>query len=55
MHAPTPRAVAGGGFSETVMNNYSATVMTNVIGSDGAQMLVERTLEAIKEVMAPGG
>ncbi|MBM4089810.1 MAG: hypothetical protein FJ276_10335 [Planctomycetes bacterium] len=51
-YVPTPRAVAGGGFSETVMNNYSATVMTNVVGPEGGQVLVERTLDAIRELFA---
>jgi len=45
-YVPTPRAIAGGNLSETVMDNYSATVMTNVIGPEGGQLLVERTLEA---------
>ncbi len=51
-YLPTPRAIAGGGLSETVMDNYSATVMTNVVGPEGGQVLVERTLAAIGEVMA---
>jgi hypothetical protein len=34
-NVPTPRAIAAGGLSETVMDNYSATVMTNVIGPEG--------------------
>jgi hypothetical protein len=49
-YVPTPRAVASGGLSETVMDNYSATVMTNVIGPEGGQVLVEHTLEAIREL-----
>ncbi len=53
-YAPTPRAVAGGNLSEAVMNNYSATVMTNVIGPEGAQALVERTLETIQELWSAG-
>ena len=32
------------------MDNYSATVMTNVVGPEGGQLLVERTLEAISEL-----
>jgi hypothetical protein len=50
-YVPTPRAVAAGNLSETVMDNYSATVMTNVVGPEGGQVLVERTLEAISELM----
>lgn len=53
-YAPTQRAVDGGQLSETVMDNYSATVMTNVIGPEGAQVLVERTLETIRELWPAG-
>ncbi len=49
-YVPTPRAIAAGNFSETVMDNYSATVMTNVIGPEGGQVLVDSTLEAISEL-----
>jgi hypothetical protein len=46
-YVPTPRAVAAGGLKEYPMNNYSATVLTNLVGPEGAQVLVERTIEAI--------
>jgi len=46
-YVPTQRAVAAGRLSELPMNNYSATVMTNVVGPEGAQVLVDRTVEAI--------
>jgi len=46
-YVPTPRAVAAGSLTESPMNNYSATVMTNVVGPEGAQVLVDRTVEAI--------
>jgi hypothetical protein len=49
-YVPTPRAVAGGGLTESPMNNYSATVMADVIGPDGAQVLVQRTVETIHEL-----
>ncbi len=49
-YVPTPRAVAAGCFSEKVMDNYSATVMTNIVGPKGAQTLVDRTVEAITEL-----
>ncbi|MHB8860783.1 MAG: hypothetical protein ACYC6N_00155 [Pirellulaceae bacterium] len=49
-YVPTPRAIAAGQFSETVMDNYSATVMTTVIGPEGGQMLVNYTLESINEL-----
>ncbi len=49
-YVPTPRAIAAGDFSETVMNNYSATVMTNVVGPEGGQVLVDYTLEMISEL-----
>ena len=29
------------------MDNYSATVMTNIVGPEGAQVLVDRTVETI--------
>jgi len=55
-YVPTPRAVTGGRFSETVMDNYSATVMTNIVGPEGAQVLVDRTVEAIGELWkSPAG
>jgi hypothetical protein len=44
-YVPTPRAVAAGG--------YSAEVTHNMIGPEGAQALVERTLEAIGALWAP--
>jgi hypothetical protein len=46
-YVPTPRAAKAGSLSESPMNNYSATVMTDVIGPEGAQVLVDRTVEAI--------
>jgi hypothetical protein len=52
-YVPTPRAMAGGGLTEAPMNNYSATVMTDVIGPDGAQALVDRTVEAIGSLWKP--
>jgi len=52
-YVPTPRAVAAGRLSEAPMNNYSATVMTDVIGSEGAQVLVDRTVAAINELWSP--
>ena len=52
-YVPTPRAMAGGGLTEAPMNNYSATVMTDVIGPEGAQVLVDRTVEAIGSLWKP--
>jgi hypothetical protein len=55
-YVPTPRAVAAGRFSEKVMDNYSATVMTNIVGPEGAQVLVDRTVETIATLWcAPAG
>ena len=52
---PTPRAVAAGRLNESPMNNYSATVMTNMVGPEGGQVLVDRTVEAIRGLWtAPG-
>ncbi len=41
-YVPTPRAVQAGG--------YSAEVLVNMIGPEGAQVLVDRTVEAIGEL-----
>ena len=41
-YVPTPRAIAAGG--------YSAEVTHNLVGPDGAQVLVDRTVEAISEL-----
>ncbi|NLS96486.1 MAG: hypothetical protein GXX96_30480 [Planctomycetaceae bacterium] len=41
-YVPTPRAVEAGG--------YSAEVLVNMIGPEGAQVLVDRTVEAIREL-----
>jgi len=49
-YLPTPRAVAAGSLAESPMNNYSATVMTDVVGPEGGQVLVDRTVEAIREL-----
>jgi hypothetical protein len=43
-YVPTPRAVAAGG--------YSAEVTHNLIGPEGAQVLVQRTVEAINTMCA---
>lgn len=43
-YVPTPRAVEAGG--------YSAEVLVNMIGPEGAQALVERTIEAIDGLWA---
>ncbi|MCU0960467.1 MAG: hypothetical protein MUF48_10205 [Pirellulaceae bacterium] len=51
-YLPTTRAVAGGGFTEAPMNNYSATVMSNLIGPEGGQVLVDRTVESIARLFA---
>lgn len=49
-YVPTQRAVEAGGLREFPMNNYSATVLTNLVGPEGAQVLVEHTVEAIREL-----
>jgi len=46
-YVPTPQAVAGGG--------YSAEVTHNMIGPDGAQVLVDQTVQAIKELFPNAG
>lgn len=49
-YVPTRRAVAAGTFTASPMNNYSATVMSARVGPQGAQVLVDRTVEAIGEL-----
>ncbi len=49
-YLPTQRAVEAGGLKEFPMNNYSATVLTNLVGPEGGQALVEQTLAAIQEL-----
>lgn len=51
-YLPTPRAVAAGNFTASPMNNYSATVMSNLVGPEGGQVLVDRTVEAINSLWA---
>jgi hypothetical protein len=46
-YLPTQRAVAGGPLTTSPMNNYSATAMSNTVGPEGGQMLVDRTVETI--------
>lgn len=52
-YVPTPRAVAGGNLTDKPFNNYSATATHNLIGPEGAQALVERTLAEINELWKP--
>jgi hypothetical protein len=49
-YLPTPRAMAGGTLDEKPFTNYSATVMSNTVGPEGGQVLVDRTVEAIQEL-----
>jgi len=46
----TPRAMAGGELNDKPFTNYSATVMTNMVGPEGGQVLVDRTVETIQEL-----
>jgi len=46
-YLPTERAVAAGELTAAPMNNYSATVMSNTVGPEGGQVLVDRTVEMI--------
>ena len=46
-YLPTPRAVAGGTLNDKPFTNYSATAAANMIGPEGAQVLADRTVEAI--------
>ena len=49
-YVPTPRAMAGGALDDKPFTNYSATVMTNTVGPEGGQVLVDRTVDAIEEL-----
>ncbi len=49
-YLPTPRAMAGGALDDKPFTNYSATVMTNMVGPEGGQVLVGRSVEAIQEL-----
>jgi hypothetical protein len=49
-YLPTPRAIAGGALNEKPFTNYSATVMNSMVGPEGGQVLVERTVAAIREL-----
>lgn len=49
-YLPTPRAIAGGALDDKPFTNYSATVMTGMVGPEGGQMLVDRTVAAIQEL-----
>lgn len=49
-YVPTQGAVAAGGLVLQPFNNYSATVLTNVVGPEGAQALVESTVEMIRRL-----
>lgn len=49
-YLPTPRAMAGGALDEKPFTNYSGTVMNNMVGPEGGQVLVDRTVEAIQKL-----
>ena len=49
-YLPTPRAMAGGALDDKPFTNYSATVMSNMVGPEGGQVLVDRTVETIQEL-----
>jgi hypothetical protein len=49
-YLPTARAVGAGNLTEAPMNNYSATSMVSVVGPEGGQVLVDRTVEAINRL-----
>jgi hypothetical protein len=46
-YLPTPRAMAGGALDDKPFTNYSATVMNNMVGPEGGQVLVDRSVELI--------
>lgn len=52
-YVPTVRAVAAGTLNANPFTNYSATVMCNMVGPEGAQVLVDRTVETINALWSP--
>ncbi len=49
-YLPTPRAISGGALDQRPFTNYSATVMNNLVGPEGGQVLVDRTVQAIQQL-----
>lgn len=49
-YLPTPRAMAGGALDDKPFTNYSGTVMNNMVGPEGGQVLVERSVELINSM-----
>ncbi len=49
-YLPTPRAMAGGSLTENAFDNYSAAAASNMVGPEGGQALVERTVAEINEL-----
>jgi hypothetical protein len=49
-YLPTPRAISGGALDQRPFTNYSATVMNNLVGPAGGQVLVDRTVQAIQQL-----
>ena len=49
-YVPTLRGMAGGASDENPFTNYSATVVSNPVGPEDGQVLVDRTVEAIQEL-----
>lgn len=52
-YVPTPRAMAGGSLNDKLFTNYSATASHNMIGPEGAQALVDRTVAEINDLWKP--
>jgi hypothetical protein len=49
-YLPTTRAVAAGNLNEEPFTNYSATPITSIVGPEGGQVLVDRTVEAVNSL-----
>jgi hypothetical protein len=49
-YVPSRRAIEAGRLNESPMNNYSATVISDILGPEGAQALVDCTVQAIGEL-----
>jgi len=49
-YLPTRRAMAAGPLDNKPFTNYSATVMSNMVGPEGGQVLVDRSVELINSM-----
>ncbi len=53
-YLPTEKAVGGGRYVPGAKSNYSAIVESNLVGPEGGQLLVDRTVAAINSLWPKG-